>query len=290
MTTEAIEILADGVPTWEYADGTRLPIIRGGDGEDPAPEGEPAADSGGAPDVDPAGDPAPSDPPADPTLEERLEQWGGIDAVSDAVAIREALQTEEGVTQLFFESARSLGYGTREIQGFIDGTAPVPKELGGDAPDKDDLDPDRVLTAAEVQQMIAEQAVKPLQEQQAQQVAAAQQVAVSGALDALKVEDPDERIAILNLGQKYLKEGDEDPEALAAAVRRGHADFITMVERQAKAYLATKQGQRDGTPTPVTGGGTTGGGEDTEDLSFEKFGNNVLKEAMRRARTRTGSE
>jgi hypothetical protein len=69
---------------------------------------------------------------------------------------------------------------------------------------------------------------------------------------------------ILTLGNQYLPEGNLDPAAIKAAVTRGHADYLAVVEKERKAYIAKKRKAAATVPSAPTGGAAPSTGAPAE--------------------------
>jgi hypothetical protein len=62
---------------------------------------------------------------------------------------------------------------------------------------------------------------------------------------------------ILNMGDKYVGD-DLSAENVANAVRKGHADFIALVDARAKEYVASKAKVAETVPGSPAGAGAAG--------------------------------
>lgn len=235
----------------------------------PAPDAAPeAAPDPVVEDVAPIED-APVDTPTDapvdapvegeaPPVEEppAPEPFGGYFAdeteAQAAQRLYQATQSEDGVISLFLEAGRNLGLGLKEMQALFD-------DLSGQEP-AEEPDLDEPLTRGEF-----------LAEQQKREAAAAAaeaervRSAASSAVDSTMAElgvaptldgKPNPAYAlVLQLGDKHFDDKNITPESAAEAVRRGHAEYQALVERESQAYLARKKAKADAVPAAPVGAG-----------------------------------
>lgn len=256
--------------------------------EDPAAEVEPVTDP--APEIVEGGEEAPptGEAPPSTTTEEapdwgtRITEWGGEERIGDALAIYESLATDEGITSLFIEAGRSLGLGDEAIRGlFGQGAEPAP------GPDDDDLD--TVLTKREALELLEQKVLEPQAEAARREAeeAHAEHVrsTIHSTLDALEVVDDDDiRMSVLQISNRFLPTDRDPTDAdIEKAIKQGVETFQAKIGEEAAKRLAEKREVRDAQPKVVTGGGG-GAGEPVEPPTFEKFGSNVLDEAIKRAR------
>ena len=206
----------------------------------PAPAGTPDPESGaGTPDPE-TGTPAPS------TGDDPFSEYGGRDAVAKAIELHKATQTDEGIVQLFFEAGRSLGLGVKDIERLFAG-----EPASGEPAEPEDLD--RPLSVKEFKEMMAAQANQQSAAQKAQAEAAARNT-VQKTITELGLKPGDETTRmVLEMGDRYLDKADLSPEAVANAVRRGHADYTALIDREAKAYLARKTATAASVPGAPSG-------------------------------------
>lgn len=240
--------------------------VRGGDGEgDPPAAGVP---EGGDP------PPAPAAPPAEPpNWEARVQEWGGEEAIQDAMKVAAALQDPDGLAAMFVEAGRSLGVPFDRLSGLFDDETPPPP---GEQPD-----PDAPVTAAQLQA-----AVTQLQAGIEQQNAAGQQAAAKVVIDAELQRlglDPKEIPQVLEMGSRHLADGDYDPEHIRAAIAKGHEDWTATVQSVAAKYVQAKVEQAAGQPNPLTGGGSPSGSEEPTEAAN-------VEEAKARVRARLSRE
>lgn len=180
-------------------------------------------------------------------IEKQLEEYGGLDAVREAVGLQQAMQTEEGVIDLFIEAGRALGLGVREMeQLFGEGRA------GGGGEGEEEEDDSRVLTLAEARRLLEEEVRGPLHaERMAEQEQAARKT-VASTLKELGVDDQRAMQAVLQFGDRYLPQ-QYTTDDVAAAVRRGYEDWVSLMEEQGQKYRQKKAGQKQGVPKKPAG-------------------------------------
>src|SRR6478609_5508867 len=213
---------------------------------DPAPTGDPTP----APAPEATGEPAGGEPAAPeattpPAPAAPVDPWatyGGEDRVKDAIAISEALATDEGVEALVREGLAAMG---------LDAEAALALARGEEAPD-----PDEILTRAQLDERLRQERESFTSQLRKQQEVEARG-AVEGALTELGVaDDADARAMVLTYAQKHVSGPDEtDPRKLIAAVQAGHADYERAMEAAAAAYVAKKAQTAQTVPSPLRGGG-----------------------------------
>jgi hypothetical protein len=250
----ADELLPEGAPADPVAPETT----------ETAPPAEPEGEAYSATD---------SAAPADPYAE-----YGGADAVKAAVEYHKALQTEDGVWNTFFQTGRALGLGVREIEALFN-------SQGGEvAPEPQGPADDDVMTYAEFKRMLEEQVLKPQQEQQRVQAEQVAHQTINSTIKELGVESQEIREAILQLGDRYLG-NDISPANVAAAVKKGHADYLKLVEAERKKYLGEKREQQSTVPQAPRGGSlSSAAAAPTEDEPKS------VAEAIRRSRARRAAQ
>jgi hypothetical protein len=209
-----------------------------------------------------------SSEPADPYAD-----FGGRDTVEKAYQVHQALQTEDGVWNLFFQAGRSLGLGVREIEALF-------QQAGGE-PEPEGPADDEVMTFGQFKSLMDETVVRPQQVRDQQMAEAMANQSINSTVAALGITDPDIREAVLQLGDKYLGD-DISPAAVKAAVEKGHAAYLKLVQAERKQYTQEKRDQGVGVPKAPAGGTTSA----TTDFGAEP---KDAKEAIRRARLRMKS-
>lgn len=239
----------------------------------PSPLAPPA--EGGAPPAPPADDP--------------FAEFGGIEQVRQYQAAVNAWGTEEGLTVAAVEALRGLGFETDVIESLFNWQEEPPADPLAD------IDDDTPLTKADVQRLLVEQQrrfdqrVGQVEEtfeeaQERQRFEQATHAAV-GALQALGVNNDADKQGVITLAQAYIAPDEWDPEVIANAVRRGHADWQSIVNARAEEYLRTKQGQRDSLPRNI-GGVSTSPGEVGQPAARPKS----LDDAIRAVREKMRAE
>lgn len=199
--------------------------------------------------TDTASEAVESDVPASPAPEspaDPYEEFGGRDTIEAAHRMYQAAQSEDGVIQLFLEAGRSLGLGLKEMETLFTSLT------GSGGEEAEEPDPDEPLTVGQWQKFQQEQQQREAERQATAAREAARQVVQATVADlGLDPKDPATKV-VLQFGDQYLKD-DLSPEAVAAAVRRGHADYLAAVEQHSKAYLEKKRGQAASVPSAPSG-------------------------------------
>lgn len=194
-----------------------------------------------------------------PDWEARVTAWGGADAIDDAVALQQALQTQEGVRALFEAAGRSLGFGDDKIAGwFADGETP-PAEKADPWADIVGDDPDRPLTAADVAKMldrvVSERVEGPLQERQAAEYQATVRQNVRAGLDHIGITDQKVAQIVCNLADQYVTDADlTDPTRVREALNRAYTDWQGLAKQAQDKYVAEKKEQAAAQPKKLAGG------------------------------------
>lgn len=205
--------------------------------------------------------------------------YEGVDETSARTAMdfHKHIQTEEGAMESFFQLGRAFGLGVKEIEALFTGEAvpAAPAAPAAPVPDDDDL-----MTYAQFKAAMEAQ-VGPITQTLAQQQQQAVEFAARGAVDStikeLGIADEATKAAILQLGDRYLGD-DLSPHNVAAAVRKGHADFTALVESELKRRTTSKVETAARVPSAPAGGGAPATQPDAEPQS--------VKEAIARARQR----
>lgn len=210
--------------------------------ETPAPEGTPAAPSAEVtPPAEGAPTPEVTETPVDYAA--RVAEWGGMDAIDDAIAIASALKDEAGVRALVEEGLRHLGKDPATVFGTAD-TTPVVEE-----------DPDEVITRADLQAALeADRAARAAETDAGRLQAAAQ--AVDDARTALDITEEEEWDLVRTFAQKYATPDERDPAVLKDAVNKGYADMTAAVEKAARKHVTDRKDANDKVPQPIVGGGS----------------------------------
>lgn len=251
---------------------------------------------------EPAEEVVAEDPVEEPALTDETEEvttdpfaeYGSKDDVEAAMRLYKASQTEDGTVQILLETAARLGIGYDAVEKLFTAQA----EINGDGASDEysyDEDPERPMTFKEFQEWQQKQAAEQQQAALAQQVQQAR-VSASETVRSTAAElgilpegdDGDATIyeAVLTLGDKYLDKealgrGEFSREAVANAVKRGHADYLALVEKERKGYIAKKAAAAK-VPSAPTGSGAPEAEPDPEPRD--------ALEAIKRARERFRSE
>lgn len=195
--------------------------------------------------------------PEAPAGDDPFAEFGGKDTVQAALKLHQATQSEDGIVQLLIEAAQALNVPLDKVEALFADQPAAPAPAAGEPEYDYDEDPDRPVTLRELRE--AEAARQQAAQQAAQQakVEAARQSASKVVADTvtelgLTMEDEAAQI-VLTLGNKYLPNGSLDPTVIANAVKRGHADYTALVERERQAYIASKRKAADTVPTAPAG-------------------------------------
>lgn len=182
-------------------------------------------------------------------LETQVESWGGSETVERAVGIAKALETDEGVLQLFIEAGQALGLDRKQI-GELFGSATSVPDSTTDKPAADDAEPavddlDKPLTRRELDALEAKRESDRVHQDNVS--------AIHAKLDTLGVDDKAERKFILELAAQHVDDDESDKDQLLAAVDKGFADYQAKLEARTQAYLKSKADKADASPTALTG-------------------------------------
>lgn len=209
------------------------------------------------------------------TNDDPWAEYGGKDSVAQAHKIHQALQTQDGVMQLFFEAGQSMGLGLREIQALFGG-AQIPDEVVDDGPADDEL-----VTWAQARALLQKEVLEPMAQQQQATAEAVARQAVQSTISDLGLTDQDTIAAVLQLGDRYLNPSDLSPKSVSDAVRKGHEDFAKLVTANAQKYVSAKVAVRKTVPKALGGGGASQGAAEEPEPK-------TVAEAIRNARKRMG--
>lgn len=193
-----------------------------------------------------AGDPgqlAPDEtPPA--AAEDPFAAYGGKDAVEAATRMYEATRTQEGVVDLFIEAGKALGLNLQQMQALF-GVEETPPE---------EVDPDEPLTIGQFQEMQRRQEEEAQRrEQERIKATATKAVQETTAALGLKIGDPVTQ-TVLQLADQHVAGNYGDYDAVAKAIRQGHADFQALVEQEKQKALQAKHEQAQQVPSAPSGG------------------------------------
>lgn len=230
----------------------------------------------GAAEAPDAAEAAASDATGESTSADELawvEEFGGAEAVREAVQFRQSLKTEEGAIDAFVEFGIALGLTPEQLSSMF--PASVVEETADQIAAAEE-EANRPLTKAEVEELIAKQVIEPLAAKDEVQQQAAMRVVVLGQLDTMQVPET-EREKLLLLADAHLKDEDRNnPAAIKAAIELGAKDYDAWIDAQVAARIGRKVSQAAGVPDPLAGGTTAGGEVPAEPQS--------LKEAKQRIR------
>jgi len=221
-----------------------------------------------------------------PVVDDPFAEYGGVEAVRQRQAAVEAWGTEEGLTVAAVEALRGLGFERDVIESLFNWEAEEEPDPLADVPDDEPLTKEQMRAWMERE---IERRVRPVEEsfeesQERQRFEQATHAAV-GALQALGVQDDATKQGVITLAQAYIAPDEWDPEVIANAVRRGHADWNSIVQAEAEKYLLAKQGVRDSLPRNI-GGHSQSPGEVTQPTARPKS----LDDAMRQVREKAKAE
>lgn len=247
-----------------------------------AAAGQPPAGPEGAAPAAPAPAPAPTGTPAvDP-----YAQWGGEEAVRTAMAVQDALRTEQGLRALVANGLVELGYSVDQVRSALEAyDAEQGRQPQGAAPDPfaefEDDDPVTVAQARALATDVAKTAVEQALAAQANQLAPIQQViaeqqqtAVRTTTDAAVVEllgpvppEPEKLAqyqrqvdAIVERGARYFDPNQwSNPAHVRAAVVQAHAEIQAENEQRFSDFLARRREVRDSQPPNIGGGAGSDG-------------------------------
>lgn len=244
--------------------------------------GQPPAGSEGAPAPAPA--PAPAGTPA--PVADPYAQWGGEEAVRNAMAVQDALRTEQGLRALVANGLVELGYSVEQVRTALETyDAEHGRQQPPGAPDPfadfEDDDPVTVAQARTLAENVAKSAVEQALAAQAQQlqpvqqiIAEQQQQQVRTTTDAAVVEllgpvppEPEKLAqyqrqvdAIVERGARYFDPNQwSNPAHVRAAVVQAHAEIQAENEQRFADFLARRREVRDSQPPNIGGGAGSDG-------------------------------
>jgi len=213
----------------------------------------------------PAGEEAPAGQPLpvpSAASDDIYAEFGGRQAVADAMLAMQAFETEQGITAVAVESLAALGFDRDFVNSLF--------TEGGDEEEQAppdpyaDLEDGEVLTVAQAKEMAqyyAQQEIArsmgPVENAIEEQRQTAATASVQSTLEYLGVKDESMRHLVIQNAQQYLHPDDWDPQNISRAVMRGHADTLALVQKGSEAYLAGKRQTRDSLPTNVGGRSST---------------------------------
>lgn len=237
------------------------PIVELDDGVEDVDTEDLDLEDNGAPDLD-----------AEP--EDPWSPYGGKETVDQAYKIHQALQSQDGIIQLFFEAGQSMGLGLKEMNALFGNVSP--EETVDEGPADDEL-----VTWAQARALLQREVLEPMQQQQKATAEAMARQAVQSTITDLGLTDQDTIAAVLQLGDRYLDPNDLSPTAVSDAVKRGHEDFAKLVTANAQKYVAQKAQAKRTVPKSVGGGGASQAAQDEPEPK-------TVAEAIAAARRRMG--
>lgn len=213
----------------------------------------------------------------------KVTEWGGEDTIAEALQLREALSTRDGVTALMYQAGRALGLGDAAIDALF-GTGEATPAGGEPVPTVEELlaDDERVVTAADIKRILADAEQKQQAQAEQQRTAQAVLTTIDSTFTDLKIEDEQDRLSILTIADSLVTpDKHSDPAAVATAIRTAHARFEAKVQAAAQAIVKGKAEVAGQQPTPLPTGGSGGTGEVVGEPQ-------TLAEAKARARQQLG--
>lgn len=258
---------------------------------EPAVEAEPIVDPETADLTSIAAPITPTTEATPTTATDPFADFGGREAVQEAVVIRDALATEQGVRALVAQGLHALGHSPEAVEAFLKNQGATPAQAAAATAEAvAAADPlagvsdDDVVTGAELKaftQRAVEQAVaqvsatltettRPLQEQLQVQRQERAQTAVDGVLTELLGPVPSDAAeletyrtlaqATLTAAGAFIQQDNWDPQHIRDAVTRGHAVMAAQTEAAIQARLLAKKTAAAKLPTNI--GGRTAGSEE----------------------------
>lgn len=212
-------------------------------------------------------------------------EWGYTDPaeLERAAQVYRGLQTEDGVVDMFIETARSMGFGVKEIEKFLSGEEAVPAAVTQAV--ADEVDPDQPITLQDLDRIIAERVDQPLAQTRQEQAVVSAQQSISSFFQTQQIDEKDQKF-IRSLARDYLPDNDFNPTHIQAALERGLADFKSVQNGEMREVLKDKV--RQGAKIPSKIGGSTDGGdsEDDETPKYGELGRGALEAAKLRVRAK----
>lgn len=252
---------------------------------DPAPvatdpgSGAPAPEAGG---TLPATDPSATDPAPAVDYGAKVQEWGGEDAVQRALRIDAALGTSEGQETLIRQGLELRGFNPAQIDAFLKSNA-APAAPAQESVEDLLKDPDRQLTAGEIQRVMDARDQSQQQAREQQATAARVATSINDVVRELQIPDAN-RQTILNIADQFLPTPGvvpDNPAQVKAAIEKGVAEFARQVREEAKQLVEGKGLVHSQLPTPLPAAGSGGGTESPQEP-------NSVAEASARVRARHG--
>ncbi len=207
-----------------------------------------------------------------------IEEFGGAAAVKEAAEFRQSLKTEDGAIDAFVEFGVALGLTPAQLASLFPEEAAAAAAADAEQAEEND----KPMTRAEIEQLLNDAVITPLQQQQEQAQVADMRTFITTDLDTREIPE-EARNQVLGFADNHLDEGDRfDKTKIAAAIVQGVADYEKWIDAQVEARIAKKAAINEAIPTPVAGG-STGGGEATAEPM-------TLAEAKARVRAQHGGK
>ncbi len=274
--------LADAPPVLPSEDPTPAPV------DDAAAEAVAIAEITGA-GAPPAAAPAPAAP--DPYAE-----YGGVESIRHALALRQTFNDPEGQKALAAQLLTQLGYTPDKIRAALEGSAPQAEPDPLDA--LLNLDDGDIVTGEQLKAIVAalanrdeqvsRQAVNPLENQwAAQQQSQLQQVADSTYIELLGLPEqtPEAQQAFLvqanaiqARAETLVTPGERDPQRIRLALLTAHTQIKGEDEARFRAYVQSKKAAAAALPTNI-GGGQPPGGEPAKEPKNVKEASRMARES-----------
>lgn len=266
-----------------FARSLRTPVMfdadDGGGGDAPVADA-PVADAPVA-DAPVADAPVVADPNAPVDYAAKVAEWGGDEAIARALQIDKALDTTEGQEALVVQHLQLRGFSSEQIEAFL--RPPAAPAAEGEESVADLLkDPDRQLTAGEIQRVLEarEQTTQQAQTQREQTLAI--QSSITATLTKLEVPKENAQ-TILTLADQFMPTPGtvaNDPDVIEAAITKGKAEFDRQVQEEAKRYVEGKGAAHEKLPQPLPTGGTGGTETPTEPQSVAEASERVRNKLL----------
>ena len=182
--------------------------------------------------------------------------------IERALQLDAALKTEDGITQLFLQAGKALGFGPDELEKVL---------FPGEAPaeEVEEEDEDRVLTLREAKELLAKQVFQPAAEAERVARESAARDAINSTLADLKITDEVERQAVLAMADQHIAPNDLSPESVRAAIRKAYTAYEAAAKARAEEYIRAKLKDQAKVPGSISGK-SAGGDELPEPQNVEE--------------------
>lgn len=204
-----------------------------------------------------------------------VKEVGGPDTLREAAQIYQALQTEEGVVDAFYQIGRALGFSTRELQKLFEEEvaaqgATLPAPVAGNAPVSQDMKQAETGNIEDQRVAAMEQRIAAFEQQQREAVAVQ---TIEATLAELGVSDEHKRL-VVQIGATYLPDDARgmDPHLIRNALYQAKTEVDNYFTAKEGERLANKAQTKRGLPkggglTGKGGGGAAGGESDLPDYA-----------------------